>query len=423
MRIADAQSDEQALREERTSALLEEITTLNRERLGLLPYLSSDKRGAVTGFTLPGWDQARGEARHLSLIVRYHQHVARTWLGSLRAGGPSGVSPWSAAAVIVPWLVLVAVFVSGRRRTQALLDSAAVRLDQTDRAERRTSPSPQRRAISLLSKIHRSVEWIAFYACTMWLLPASARNLLEVQLFSSVVGWVLGGALVVNTVNAVAAGTGVADVRQDASGEIRLRSLRLVGRTVVVFALILVLSTRLVGEGTIYSWVFSTCWFAAIPVFLVLVRWWRGTVFERMARSRKKSRLQAWVLANRSGWKSFLAAMIGALQLFAVGALKTARSWLSGFDVARRVHAYLFKREIERIGEGRRTVLLSPLSADTLEVLHPEHAFTRWLSCPADEMLESFSRRLSEGRGGVMVVIGSRGMGKSSTLRAVGSPA
>ena len=80
---------------------------------------------------------------------------------------------------------------------------------------------------------------------------------------------------------------------------------------------VLLVSARLVGKGTVYSWVYSTCWFAAIPVFLILVRWWREVVFERVERVRRKSALQAWMLVNRSGWKSFFAAMVAAVQLFA----------------------------------------------------------------------------------------------------------
>ena len=96
--------------------------------------------------------------------------------------------------------------------------------------------------------------------------------------------------------------------------------------------------------GTVYNWTLTFCWFAAVPVFLVLVRWWRQTVFERMDRVRRKSPLQSWLLANRTGWKSFFAAMIAAVHLFGLGAYKTAMKWLAGFYLTRKAHAYLFKR-------------------------------------------------------------------------------
>ena len=418
--IADARRAEHILREQRAAALLDEINALNRERLGMLPRLSPDKRAAITGFTAAGWDQARSEARQLSLILRYHQHVALTWVRSLRRGASGVVSPWKTTAVLVPLILVSAAFLWARRRTQAALRWAEVRLAVVDRAERRTSPSFARRVVRILLKTHGSMEWILFSMCVLWLLPSGAQDLLEVQLLASVVWWSLAGALIVNVINALAAGdaaTLTLLVEEGEAGRLRLRSLRLVGRTVVGFTLVLVLSARLVGQGTIYSWVFSTCWFAAIPVFLLLVRWWRGTVFERLDRLRKKTPLQTWILANRSGWKSFAAAMSGAVQLFASGTLKVVRSWLSDFDLARRVHAYLFKREIERIGEEHAHARLVPLSVELLDELHPERAQRTWLACPSDEIRDAIVQRAASLRGGLIVVIGAKGMGKSALFR------
>lgn len=423
--IAVARKEERSLLNERASRLLDEITVLNRERLGLLPHLTADKRDAITGFTGAGWDQARSEARHLSLILRYHHHAARTWLLSLRAGSSSAVPAWKVAVVAIPLVLTLGAFFWGRRRTPTLLQLIEARIVEAERPERRTSPSLLHRAVRVLSKTHRPLEWILLFGLVLWILPASAQGLLEFQLISAAVAWILASALIVNLINAFASGSAgtIAGFEDDPTGQLRLRSLRLVGRTVVVFALILVLSTRLAGQGTIYSWVFSTCWFAAIPIFLVLVRWWRGTVFERLDRARKKTPFQAWILANRSGWKSLLPAMLGALQLFGTGALRVVRGWISRFDLVRRVHAYLFKREIERLGEGKADARLFPLDPKVLEVLHPEQPFTRWISCPSDQVLESVERRVAERRGGLVALVGPRGMGKSSLLRVLRSKA
>ena len=421
--IGDAHADERALREERASALLEEINALNRERLALLPALSAAKRDAITGFTPAGWDQARSEARHLSLIIRYHEHATLAWIRTVRSGGAGGLSPWRAVAVLLPSVLVIGTFFWGRRRTQALLRWADSRLAADDRAERRSSPSLARRGVRLLLKAHRSVEWTLLFLVLAWLLPAGAKSLLEVQILSSMITWTLAGSLAVNLVNGVAAGSAgsVLPLEESEPGELRLRSLRLVGRTVIVFALILVVSTRLVGQGTIYRWVFSTCWFAALPVFLLLVKWWRRTVFERLERIRKRTSLQSWIMANRSGWKSFGAAMVGAVLLFTTGAIKLVRSWLSGFELARRVHAYLFKREIERIGEARAE--LAPLAGAPFEKLDPEMPFGRWLPCPADAVREALSRRARTRRGALVVVVAPRGMGKSSLLQAAAQEA
>ena len=421
--IAQARAEERSLREERAATLLEEIDTLNRERLGLLAFLSPEEREAITGFTGAGWDQARSEARHLSLILRYHFHVAKRWLRSLRGAERSVISPWRVAWTALPWLLVGGVFLWGRRRTPLWLRYAGLRLAEMDRALRRTSPGPARRALRFGVKIHQSLEWFVLFLVVMWLLPASALSLLEVQLLASVLGWILASALLVNVINALAAGAAanVWDEQEDEVGVIRLRSLRLVGRTVVAFALVLMLSARLVGRGTIFSWVSATCWLAAVVVFLILVRWWRETVFQRIERARRKTPVQSWVLANRTGWKSFLAATLGAVNLFGIGVYKTFRTWLSEFALARRAEAFLFRRELERLEVDAKTLSRRPLAAPVLEAFDPGAHAPGWLRCPADEIVETILSRVAEARGGVVAIVGGRGAGKSSVLRAIQS--
>ena len=421
--VREALADEGSLREERASTLLEEITTLNRERLGLIPYLSPGKRSALMGFTAAGLDQARSEARHLVLILRYHRHIAAGWIRALRdRDRVRGASVWTIAAIMVPWLLALAVFLWWRRRRPGLLALAEQRSAEHDRSEGRTVPSPASRAIQFIKGVHGPLEWLLLFAATTWLLPAEVFDLLEVQLLSVVVGWTLGGALIVDAINTLAAWTETSGARSAGPQDrLRLRSLRLVGRVVVALVLTLVLTARLVGQGTVYSWVLSTCWFAAIPVFLLLVRWWRETVFERIDRLRRKSGLQAWILRNRRGWKSFLAAMIAGVQVFGVGSVKTVRSWIAGFDLARRALAYLFKRELDRLAEGKPAADSAPLPAGALAKLAPDRPAEAWVACPADHHVASLRGRLAEGRGGVVALVGHRGLGKSTLLARLGA--
>ncbi|HET8932781.1 MAG TPA: hypothetical protein VFN67_05040 [Polyangiales bacterium] len=414
--IEDTRQEEAALRSAQASMLLDSMSALNAERLSLVPHLSERKRDAVTGLTLVGWEEARSEVRHLVLVLRYQRHAVSAWLDSLRSGGAAGLPLWHISAVLVPWLLLILVFSWAQRRSSGILRLGHVRQVARDRSERRTTPSAALRVWRFLYKVHRPLEWALFFGATWWLLPDAARAVLEVQLLATTISWVIGVGLIVNIINAVAGGTGPSFQEDSARAALRLRSLRLVGHTVMMFALILTLSARLVGQGTIYHWVYSTCWLAALPVFLLLVRMWRTEMFVRLDRTRKKTGLQLWVLSNRNGWKSFFAAMVAAVQLFTSGAIKTIRLWLSGFDLARRVHAYLFKRELDRLHEGREQAVLKPLRTEVFDALHPERPTARWLPCPADEVLEAMQQRIKEGHGGVFALVGARGMGKSVLL-------
>ncbi len=91
--------------------------------------------------------------------------------------------------------------------------------------------------------------------------------------------WLLAGAFVVEWIDATASRQGFSS---GSSSRLRFRSLRLVGMGVVAIGLILSLTVATVGKGAIYAWVISTSWFLAVSVFLVLVVWWKDTIFERM---------------------------------------------------------------------------------------------------------------------------------------------
>jgi hypothetical protein len=160
----------------------------------MLPFLSARKREATTGFTAAGWDQAQSEARHLTLILRYERHVTQAFIAAWRNDDAVRARPslWRVVFMLVPWAVLIGVFVWGNRRAVVLLRLADMRLAALDRAERRTTPSPPRRTVRLLSQLRLPIEWSLFLGASMWLLPANARGLLEVQLLSTILIWVIG---------------------------------------------------------------------------------------------------------------------------------------------------------------------------------------------------------------------------------------
>jgi len=416
--IAEARADERHLRELSAQRLLLEINDLNAERLGLLPSLTPALRRGVTGFSAGGWDQARAELRHLGLIARYDRRLVTEWVRALRAGGSTGISPWSAALIGVPWLLLLGLFIVWRRRAPGLLALVEAKLAAGDQAARRVMPSPLRRALAFFAHIRRPLEWLALFLATWWLLPAGIRAQLEVRLIASMIGWMLGASTLVTLVDALAAGSAASrGLESDPQGALRLRSLRLVARVALVIILVLVLTTRLVGRGTIFQWVISTCWLASFPVFLVLIQWWKRTIFERVDRARKKTPLEAWVLAHQTGWRSFVAAMIGGVHLFGTGVVKTVRGWVAGFSLVRRAHAYLFRRELARLASGRPEVRTQSLGEPARAALDPEQPCEGWLPCPADEPLARLRARSQKGRGGVVAIVGGRGMGKSSLLR------
>lgn len=412
-----------AQRDEGLAHLLDDTVALNRERLALIPYLSAPKRESVTGLTAEGRDQAAAELRQLGLLLRYHRHVARGWLREARRANVGGAL--AANAIFV--LFLVSLFGSAlvwwRKRAEKLVDAGIAKLREADRASRAATPSHGIAVLSFVRRIRSPFEWLVFVVALDRFLPLSVSSLIEVDVLVVVLTWTFGGRLAVEGLDAVAA-LG-ARVRAPVSAEtrgLRHESLGLVARVVVVFGVTLVLCARLVGRGAIFEWVLSASWLVAVPVFVVLVRRWRGPVFARLARVRKPNGYERWALAHDRGWASFFAAASAATYLLVLGSVRAVRGWVGQFDVTRRATAYLFQRHLDRLGTEKGAVALGPLPDATVASLGPEShgAADSRVASPNDESIVAIRRRIERREGGVVAIVGERGMGKTTTLRHLG---
>lgn len=422
---------EAAQRIARARQLMAEMESLNQMRLELLPTLTSAKYDEIAGFGPGGLDQAGAETRQVLLTLRYHLRAARAWLtdlGSTRSERRQ--SAWAGSVWLIKATLMLLGLLWWRRRADETLanmrdgerERRAAMVASDKMAERLMSERLER-GVSFLMHIRRPLEILLFVGLLWWLLSPSARDSLEVQFLTTVVAWVSGGRLVVKVIDALSRPevTGAAVAEPGTTTSLRLRSLELAGRTVVVFGLILALSKLLVGGGTIYAWVWSTCWFASVPIFLVIVRWWQPVIFERLsARKRRQSNFDKLLLAQRRRWTSYPAAIAGAVTLFGAGTVRWLRARLTTLTLARRLLAYLFQRDMTRraaaVGRDAQGEDLSPeLSAK----LGPEVASRTLVQSVADRQLTVVTSRIELPGGGIFAVVGERGSGKSSLMTRV----
>ncbi len=412
---------ERELREARARQLYGEVMALNNDRLALLPHLSTTSRDAITGFGSAGRDQAGTEVRQVMLILAYHLVAARDWLADVGdSGSRRGSSAMGAGLVVLKWALAVALFIWWRRRAAGVLGRWRGRVREADRRAREVTRSPLDRVLGFVLRIRRPLEWLGFVWLLTWLLPPAAANMLEVRLVTTIVRWTFGGALAVSVIDALAGGGSALEGRDGGrTAEVRLRSLQLIGRTIVVFGLILALSSQLVGKGTIYGWVLSTCWFAVIPVGLLVVRWWRAIIFERIDAVRRKRAFETWIVAHRSGWKSFPAAVAAGAYLFVQGGMRIVRGRVSRFDLTRRALAYIFRRGLDRIAEEKSSLAFAALPKPLFTALGPETPSADAVQGVSNAECSAIIERLGSLRGGVFAVVGERGGGKTTALGRV----
>ncbi|MBN2194356.1 MAG: AAA family ATPase [Polyangiaceae bacterium] len=401
---------------ERASRLQRQVEAMNDLRVELYPLLSSERRSALRGFGLSGWDQARSEARQLGLVARYHALAARNWLRQLSRVG-------LASAEVVFALVDVAKAVGTLLLAGWLLRHASGPLRRwREQLEGGVAGGPVRRRrlhwlTGVALRIRLPLGWLLAWQLAAALLSSALRSQLEVRLLLTIVAWVLGGTLVVNILDVVAGARAFPDIDPSPVDRLRLRTLRLVGRVVVPVGLTLALSVQLVGRGTIYAWVLTTCWLLFIPVVIVVLRWWQEVIFERLGDRRGSNALSKWVVGRRGTWGVPVALAIGGAYLLGRGVARGARRYLGGFDLTRRILAFLFRRELAKQSriQGLAQSLASP-PLDIAKAFDPESPPVSLLVSAADTDLGRVSDVIRAPRGGVFAVVGERGSGKTTLL-------
>lgn len=394
--------------------LLGRLTTLNEARLDLLPHLSAAKRRATTGFTPAGWNQVSAEFEHLVLIVRYQAHT----LVEATRSGVIGRDILSASALLAAstllWILALAAFAFWRATARRVLPLWEQSLQEKHLATLRSTPDPRLWGLRLFIAVRGPLEWLILLFVLRASLPTHVQTLLEVEIIGLIVGWTLIAAVASRLLDALlGAGNDRMGRRARELGPLRLRSMRLVTNVVVGFILVLTLTAKLVGKGAFHNWVASTGWLAALLTVLVLIVWWRGEVFEQLERHRRPNALQRWVLDNRTGRTAAIAAVLGTADVVIRSASRTLRTTGSRFISVRRTLAFLFRQELSRT-DLNTVADLVPLPEDVFARLSPDEHGEAWVVSRLEPMLDLLVQRRA---GGLVVLVGERGSGKTAALR------
>ena len=417
----DAEVETLTVEEERVawevaSLLRDDVVMLNRARLRLLPNMSSDTRDDLTGLGTAGRAQARRELGQIGLELRYHAMSLPRDVASLSTTIQE--RPVQIVITTLELLVLVALFRWWRSQADGLLRrwrGPTWGFTQTPAQRLRSS------AIGYLMKIRRPVEWLLLLS-VLPMVVGTASNAPELRLIWLVLVWVQGARAVVLAVDAIAERQSIYGVAKSGNAELRYRSLRLIGLTVTAVGLILTLTSDIVGQGTIYRWVLQGCWFLVAPIGIWLVLQWRPSIVQRLEGTAKTSALAAWVVNNQTGLFGFLTATVGGIWLLVQGISAWMVRQLSGLDTTRKVLAYLFRREVakqaESVAKGPRG---EPLEGIPFDQLGPESRSTKLapLEDPAGDLVTEALDLANSKSCTLSVVVGERGMGKTTFLRRV----
>ncbi len=398
---------------DRTSTLRDAVVMINNSRLSLFDQLSQKRRNELSSFGSEGVQQAKREVDEILLEGRYHLQALPRQLSDLSERLQS--SPGPLIALFFQVLLLILVFRWWRKRADAFLEK-----QQRAWLQKRPQTEFTRAVAGLLwylRRVRKSLEWLMFLGVLTELIGNRLGDFREISYMRILVLWVLVGAFVIRLIDAVADRQGRSS---EFASKLRFRSLRLVGVTVVLVGLVLSIANASVGKGTLYAWVSSTCWFLAIPIFIVLVYWWADTIFERAAKH-ESSPLLSGAVTHQEGLLKYPAAAVAGVYLLIDGVYAFFMGKAKELTLGRSILAYLSRRQVEKQVSGAGAdVNIEPISPElykelTAEASEDSELVTAYMSAQVHAM----RALVRSDDAAIVAVVGEHGDGKTTFLRRV----
>lgn len=396
-----------------------QVATLNAARLLLLEHVGEPLRSRVTGFGVTGLEQVAGAMDQLRMQVQWRLRALPRATQEAKARFLQ--APLDAVLALIYLAGLLVIFRWWRRNADAMLDRGSLHWETRRPATRFTHGVAT--GFWYLRRVRKPLEWLLLLVAIR-LIAGEAARLPEARLLWMVLKWLLLAGMVVQGVDAVVerfttrAGLD-ADERQAAT-ELRRKSLRLVGLVVIVIGLTLGVIREVVGPGTLFAWVGKLTWLLVLPAIILLVRWWKPTVFERLRAWPRKPALADRILARPDGFQGNLGAAVGGAWLLGRGLYRYLLTLVGGASAYRKAHAYLFRREVQRQALLREQVEELPLlSGPAAAALAPDGTATPWVPGPIDAALDDVVAKVRRPAPHLIALVGERGLGKTAFLGAL----
>ncbi len=406
-------------RTEDADTLSRQVATLNDARLLLLVHMDSALRDRLTGFGIDGLEQASGALEQARLQVRWRiRSIPKAFetarIRFLRA-------PENALLALIYLAGLLMAFRWWRRHADATLDRASLHWETRRPATLFTRSMAT--GFGYLRSIRQPIEWLVLILAVR-IVAGDFSQLPEARIVWLVLKWLLLAGVIIHGVDALverfATRIGVTSEDRRAASELRRKSLRLIGLVAIVIGLGLSGIRDLLGQGTLYAWAGKLTWLLVLPAIVVLVRWWKPTVYERLQPHQAKNTLAARILVHPTGIRGFVGATIGGMWLLGDGMYRWLMTQIGGVSAYRRAHAYLFRREVQRQAQLREQVEVLPLlSGPAAAALASEGPANPWVAGPPERALDDLVSKVRQPVSNLFAVVGERGLGKTTFLAAL----
>ncbi|MGY5538641.1 AAA family ATPase [Vibrio brasiliensis] len=387
------------------------LTSLGKSKEQLLVLTDSVNRDKLTGFGPYGVTQFKQEWHQTQLNLEYWIYFQLRSFKSLL--GEVLISPipviWAGLKVLFIYFGLVWWLANSKR---------LIRLFKETQLESNAKPALWVRLIWYISRANRAIAFLIAITLSLRVLSGipSLQHLIILEIFT---WWVLGGSIAISFILEFA-------YRNSRSSNpevvaLRLSTIRRYVWSAIVAGVILQISMRTLGKGTIYYWIYSALYAWFVLVTLSILRLWRSKVFATVE-----------PLTDRPVWVNWAVSRKDAL-LLSIPATAMAMVWLiihhfkhrlvsalSNYSFFSQALAYLFRIEVaKQTGNSNgQSNLVRVKGNDTFEYVSPGSFDSTIIDYAGDE-IKQLSKYLMSDSPAICVVSGERGVGTTTLLRGL----
>ncbi|GAB7220093.1 ATP-binding protein [Vibrio comitans] len=385
------------------------LSSLSKSKANLLNLASSATKDLIAGFGPSGVIQFKQEWYITRLNGEFLFHLQiRSFKALIK---DLFISPiplmWAVIKVLFIYFALTWWLANSKRFIEAFKNA---------QVQHGTRPPLWMRLIWYVSRANRAIAVLIAITLSLRVLSTipSLSQLIVLEIFT---WWILGGSIAISFILEFAYRNSRSSSKEIVA--LRLSTIRWYVWSFIFVGVILQISQRMVGKGTIYYWISSLVFFWFVAITINVLRKWRPIVFRRIAKMPDKPLWIVWAVKNENTFLlNIIATVLGIAWIFTATCQSMIVAKLSNFTFFSQGLAYLFKIEVAKQNESEMQSqnFVRIKGDETFKYITPGHEDSTLIEYASDEF-KQVSRYVLSNNPAVCVISGERGIGTTTFLK------
>ncbi len=382
--------------------------SLAQSKQHLIQSVDEYTRSEITGFGPTGVTQFKQEWQLARLNVEYLFYFQLRSFKSLY--NDLLISPvpfiWSVCKVVFIYFLLIWWL----RHSKRLID-----LFRNSYLKDKSSPSIWARAIWYLSKANKAIAWLVAITFSLQVL-AEIKSLQHLVFLEIFIWWIWGGAIAVSLILEMTYRYSHTSNKELVA--LRLSTIRRIVWTIIITGVVLQLSERTLGKGTIYYWILNTMYAWFFIMIVSVLNLWRERIFAFAEKAADRPLWVNWAISKKNTFAIRVFATMATLVWLLTHTIQYQLiAALSNYTFFSQALAYLFRIEVAKQTENVASEhsYARVKGDEAFKYILPGSMDSELIDYGSDE-IKQLSRYLMTDSPAVCVVTGERGIGTTTLL-------